>query len=318
MKKQHFMHLCLFITLVIVSLGVVENPFTEDYVSVMKNVTVTAVNTEDPLYQELEQKAKEYEKEPHSAKIDKVWKKMPGLNGLKVDISKSYAKMKKKGKFDEKLLVYKQIEPEVKLKDLPAAPIFRGNPNKQMVSFLINVSWGEEYIPDMLKVLKQHNVKATFFIDGAWAQKNVELLKMVKEQGHEIGSHGYNHPNMSRLGENQIHEQVTKTNEIINSILDVKPTLFAPPAGNFTNQVVEIVHSHKMETILWTLDTIDWKKPTKSVLLGRVIPKLEPGAMILMHPTEVTKESLSDLILKIKEKKYKIGTVSKLLDEERQ
>src|SRR5690606_41874461 len=64
--------------------------------------------------------------------------------------------------------------PNKHLNDLQAAPIYRGHPEKQMVAFLINVSWGEEHIPEMLKVLSKHKVKATFFIDGAWAQKNVD------------------------------------------------------------------------------------------------------------------------------------------------
>lgn len=72
-----------------------------------------------------------------------------------------------------------------------------------------------------------------------------------------------------------------------------------------------------METILWTVDTIDWRNPEKSVLINRVLSKVSPGSMILMHPTEVTSESLDQLVLKIKEKEYKIGTVTKLLSEKR-
>src|SRR5690606_34025915 len=171
--------------------------------------------------------------------------------------------------------------PNKHLNDLQAAPIYRGHPEKQMVAFLINVSWGEEHIPEMLKVLSKHKVKATFFIDGAWAQKNVDILKMIEEEGHEIGSHGYNHPNMSRLSKDEITEQLVKTNNIINSITGKVPVYFAPPAGNFNDQVVQIAHQHKMETILWTVDTVDWKNPTKEVLLERVMSKLEPGSMIL-------------------------------------
>ncbi|MRG85350.1 polysaccharide deacetylase family protein [Salinibacillus xinjiangensis] len=317
MKRRYIIQGILFIGLAFLSFGVFENPFSDDYVSVMKSTTISKVNKDDPLYLEIKQKATEYEKEPKNAKIDDVWKKMPGINGLKVNVDKSYINMKKKGKFDEKLLAFKEIEPEVKFTDLPAAPVYRGHPEKKMVSYLINVSWGEEYIPGMLKKLKEQNVKATFFIDGKWAQNNVDMLKMIAEEGHQIGSHGYNHPNMSKLSEGQIKEQITKTNEIIQSILKEKPEYLAPPAGNFNKQVVKIAAENKMETIMWTIDTIDWQKPEKSVVLNRVLSKLEGGAMILMHPTKVMEESIDELTLKIKEKNYKIGTVGKLLTEKR-
>ncbi|WP_102028265.1 polysaccharide deacetylase family protein [Salirhabdus sp. Marseille-P4669] len=317
MKRHHLLQLFLFTTIVFLSYTFLQNTYTKVDIDVMKNIEVTKIDKSDSLYQEIVKKAKEYETKPQNATIDKVWKKMPGLSGLQVNIEKSYLNMKKKNKFDEKLIVYNNIRPEISLKDLPASPIFRGHPDKNMVTFLINVSWGEEHIPDMLKTLKKHKVKATFFIDGAWAEKNVELVKMIKEEGHEIGSHGYNHPNMSRLSNEEIRNQLTKTNNILKSIVDEKPMYFAPPAGNYTDSVVKVADELEMETILWTVDTIDWQNPTKQALLNRVLTKVEPGTMILMHPKEVTKDALDELILKIKDKNYKIGTVGKLLDEER-
>jgi peptidoglycan-N-acetylglucosamine deacetylase len=317
MKKHFLLQSIVFIFFVFLTFNFLQQKGEVKYIPVSTQIPVGKIDKSDPLYIEIQEKAKEYEKEPEDARIDKVWKKIPGISGLKVNIEKSFLKMKEKGKFDENLLSFDEIKPNVHYKDLPPSPIFRGNPNKQMVSFLINVAWGEEYIPEMLKTLKEEKVKATFFIDGIWAQKHADLVKMIKEEGHEIGSHGYNHPNMSRLSEQEIKDQLVKTNNILKTITNEQPILFAPPAGNFKDSVVKIAHQMNMETILWTVDTIDWKNPTRSTLINRVMSKIEPGSMILMHPKEVTKDSLKELILKIKGKNYKIGTVSKLLDEER-
>lgn len=87
---------------------------------------------------------------------------MPGYNGIQVDIDASYKKMKGRS-FDERKLVFKQIPPKVHLDDLPPAPIYRGHPDKPMVALLINVAWGNEYLPSMLQTLKKHNVQGTFF-----------------------------------------------------------------------------------------------------------------------------------------------------------
>ena len=68
-----------------------------------------------------------------------------------------------------------------------------------MVSFIINVAWGNEYLSDMLATLKEHHVSATFFLEGRWAQKNPELAKMISEAGHEVGNHSFTHPDMKNL-----------------------------------------------------------------------------------------------------------------------
>ncbi|RKQ37528.1 polysaccharide deacetylase family protein [Oceanobacillus halophilus] len=312
---KKYINLCLFIIIVLLSYSTVHNP-----IEINHEVTTTlsqAIKKEDELYQEIEKKSIDFQEPPENAYIDEVWKKTPGRNGLDVDIEKSYVKMKKNGNFDESLIVYKQIPPDIKMEDLPAAPIYRGHPDKKMVAFLINVSWGTEYIPDILKALHDNNVKATFFIEGKWAKDNAELVKMIDEQGHIIGNHAYNHPDMSRLSNQKIVEQISQTNEILTAITDKTPKWFAPPSGNYSEQVVQTASNLQMETILWTVDTIDWKNPSVNVMINRVNGKIHPGATILMHPTSAIAKGMDGLIKNIKENGYQIGTIEKLLSEER-
>ncbi|MFD1018233.1 polysaccharide deacetylase family protein [Thalassobacillus hwangdonensis] len=269
------------------------------------------------LYKEIESKSKEMNEAPENAYIDQVWKKTPGLDGRKVDIKKSYEKMKKNGIFDKKLLVYDTVPPGVSIDDLPPAPIYRGNPEKEMVTLLINVSWGEEYIPEMLKTLNEKNVKANFFIDGRFAEKNPDIVKMIHEQEHIIGNHAYNHPDMSRMDKASANESISQTNDVLRSLINDETKWFAPPAGGYNQQVVEAAEELEMYTILWTVDTIDWKKPTKEVLLQRVLPKAHNGATILMHPTAVTADSLDELIDGLRDKGFRIGNIETLMDTSR-
>lgn len=125
---------------------------------------------------------------------------------------------------------------------------------------------------------------------------------MIDEQGHIIGNHAYNHPDMATLSNQKIVEQITQTNEILTAITDKTPKWFAPPSGSFNDQVVQSAFNLKMETILWTVDTIDWKNPSVNVMINRVNSKIHPGATILMHPTSVIANGLDDLIKVIKEK----------------
>lgn len=265
----------------------------------------------------IERKAKTYYIAPQNAYIDRVWKKTPGRNGLQVNIKKSLKRMKKNGSFDEKLLVMEEVPPDISLHELEASPIFRGHPEKEMVALLINVSWGTEYIPMILKVLKEHQIKATFFIEGKWAKKHKDILKMIHEQHHLIGNHAYSHPDMARLSKSEMKEQIEQTNDIIEAIVGERPKWFAPPSGSFNNEVVHVAHALEMETILWTVDTIDWQKPSVSVMINRVMKNIHPGATILMHPTEPVAEGLDDLIKEIKNEKLNISTLEDLLEEKR-
>lgn len=313
---RNIIQFLLFVLIAMIAFRVDHNIFITEDIQTMKSVTDISTS-ENILYDEIKQKSLALEEDPQDAYIDRVWKKTPGRNGLKVDIEKSYEKMKKDNKFNESLIVYKHDPPKTSLKDLPPAPIYRGHPEKDMVAFLINVSWGTEHIPDILKILNENNIKATFFVEGKWAKEHASMVKMIDEQGHLIGNHAYSHPDMQHLSSHEIHEEIHQTNNVIKAIIEKTPTLLAPPSGSFKDEVVEVAHELNMETILWTVDTIDWKNPSVSVMINRVVDNIHPGAMILMHPTLPIVKGLDLMIKEIKELEYRINTVDLLLSEDR-
>lgn len=295
----------------------VNNPFVNTYIASLKGNVLTVGKHENPLYQSILKNASTYEVPPSDAKIDRVWKAIPGYNGLTVDIEASYKNMKNLGTFDEKKLVFKQTKPSVHLEDLSPSPIYRGHPDKPMVSFIINVAWGNEYLPEILAALKRHQVKTSFFLEGRWVKNNPELAKMIVSAGHEVGNHSYTHPDMKTISAGQTREQLLKTNEVIEAATGKKSIWFAPPSGSYRDETVKIAAEFKMKTVMWTVDTIDWRKPSPDLLINRVMSKVDNGSMVLMHPTESTAKSLDRLITLIEEKGLKVSTVSDLMSEER-
>ncbi|WP_080874715.1 polysaccharide deacetylase family protein [Oceanobacillus timonensis] len=316
--KRYFkyVHVLVFLILIFTVFDIRYNPFQTETVAV-DPLEIEVNAPKDALYMEIDQKKDTYQEDAENAYIDEVWKKTPGRNGLEVNVEESYQKMQEANKWDEDLLVFNETSPEILLEDLEPSPIYRGHPEKEMVSFLINVSWGDAYIPEMLQILKEHQVKATFFIEGKWAQNNSSLVKMIKEEGHIIGNHAYDHPDMATLDKSNARTQIEETNQILKTITGDTPKWFAPPSGSFNNETVETAADLNMETILWTLDTIDWKNPSVSVMVNRIEKNVHPGAMILMHPTEASTNGLEQMITLLKEKGYKIGTVESLLSESR-
>lgn len=317
MLRKFILQISSFFIIFMLSVGSIQNPYTTNYIEGINKDSKAVATFNDPLFVQLEQYADQNKQPAINAIVDKVWKAIPGINGLEVDIEASYEKMRKDGEFRERKVVYKQISPDLHLEDLPPSPIYRGNPEKDMVTLLVNVAWGNEYLPSMLKILNAHNVKTTFFLDGSWTKKNPTLAKMIVDEGHEIGNHAYSHPDMKKLSNARIREEISKTNQVISATVDANPKWFAPPSGSFRQDVVEIAKDIDMYTVLWTVDTVDWRSPEPSAMAQKVLRKIEPGAMILMHPTASSTGGLEELISGIKAKGYQINTVTKLLSEER-
>lgn len=189
-------------------------------------------------------------------------------------------------------------------------PIFQGNPNKPQVALACNVFWGEEYLPDMLKTLAENNVHITFYIGGSWANKYPEILKELANQGHELGNHTYSHPHPNTLSKEKNKEQIIKTEELVASITGLKTNLYAPPYGEYNNTVLLAAQELGYTTTMWSIDTIDWKRPPPEVIKERVLKKLHNGAIILMHPTAPTAQALPGLIDEIKKRGYTFVVVS--------
>lgn len=254
--------------------------------------------------------------EPVNAVIDPVWKAIPGYNGLEVDVDKTLKLAMERPMSDSIPFVYKEIRPAVELDDLPPAPVYKGNPKKPMTAFMINVAWGEAYLPGLLEVLREAEVKATFFLDGRWLSEHQELAAQMAAAGHELSNHGYSHQRMSRLGRAQIIQEIGDTERLLKQI-GVQNRWFAPPYGDYDERTVRIAHEMGLRTVLWTLDTIDWKNPDPAWIVRKIDARLEPGSLILLHPTEAALKALPGMIESARKKGLAIGTVRETLSSNR-
>jgi probable sporulation protein (polysaccharide deacetylase family) len=210
------------------------------------------------------------------------------------------------------LLVFSSSGQASKIKQ----PIYQGNSGLKAVALNVNVDWGEEYIPEMLKILQSYKTKVTFFVTGQWAEKNPELLKQMHAEGHSIQNHGYKHVHFNSLSEQEIREQIRKTQEVINNLLGTDTVLFASPYGEINRNIMSVVSSLDYDLIMWSVDTVDWQRPSPDTIVKRVMNKVQNDAIILMHPTEPTVKALPDMLQKLLDEEYKIVTVQELIATE--
>jgi len=192
-------------------------------------------------------------------------------------------------------------------------PIYQGNAGAKKIALTVNVVWGEEFLPKMLDILKKNDVRVTFNLGGQWAEKFPELTRDIARAGHEIGNHGYSHPHPTYLNKNNNAEQIIKTEKIIFDLTGRKTSLFAPPYGEYNETVLQAAGEKGYQTILWSIDTIDWQRPAPDVLIKRVTTKAHNGAIVLMHPTAPTVKALPALLAKLKKEGYQFATVSEVI-----
>ncbi|VBB05834.1 polysaccharide deacetylase [Lucifera butyrica] len=186
----------------------------------------------------------------------------------------------------------------------------------KVVALTFDHSWGNKFTPAILDTLKKHNVKVTFFIMGPWAKKYPEVAKQMVADGHEIASHGYRHENYGDRTEEWVREDIQKAGELIKEVTGVTPTLIRPPNGHYSQTSLKVADSLGYKTIIWNVDSLDWKNPGRDVIIERVMKRIKPGAIILLHASDTpvqTAEALPILLDKIQAAGYRIVTVSELL-----
>lgn len=192
-------------------------------------------------------------------------------------------------------------------------PVYKVDTDQKVMALAVNVAWGEEHLPAILETLRAHNVKATFFLDGEWAEKRPESVKLLADEGHDIGNHGAKHVHVARMPEAEIRDFILRNEDLLER-LGAKPSkLFAPPYGECNQTVTSAAASLGYTTIMWTVDTIDWNTSDPQKVIDRVVRKMTPGAIVLMHPTEVTNKALPVIVETARKNGYQFATVSELL-----
>ena len=178
------------------------------------------------------------------------------------------------------------------------------------------VDTNKKQIPQILKILKQENVKATFFFCGDWISKYPADIKTIYEEGHDIASHGDHHKYMTKLTDKQQQEEIQGVTQKIQGLLGIKIDLFRAPYGDYNESVVRNARKMNYYIIQWNVDSLDWQEPTKEQLIKKVCghKNLSPGSIILMHTgTKCTKQALKQIIRNIKAKGYEFVSVSRLI-----
>lgn len=197
-------------------------------------------------------------------------------------------------------------------------PVYDVPTDKKIAALTFDISWGNKTPLPVIEILKENDVRCTFFLSGPWVKEYPDIVNRIKSDGHEIGSHGYRHVNLSNFSKTEIKEEVMKAHKNIKEVAGVEACLIRTPNGDYNDQVIEAIHECNYEAIQWSTDSLDWMNPGVNTIIERVSKKVHPGDIILMHASDTCKQTtdaLPTVIKNLKSQGYELVTVSELLKE---
>jgi len=263
---------------------------------IITNKTTQVVQEKDLLMTEIKTKSKLYN-QPSQPAIITNNTIIPGLYGKKVNVKKSYDKMKKIGDFNENYLIYDYIEPSNTLNKHYDKYIINGNKNTISLIFLLN---DNENINKILKILKQNKTNATFFINKIWFEKNKNLLNVIKNDNHTIGILGINH--------NYNNKDFIKYNKELQKTINQEEIYCY-----YTENTDDLLACKRQKN-----HTIKPNIEIKENPIRQIKEQIKPGNMITLPVNNDTEQQLDLIIKYIKLKGFELSNLENHINEKKQ
>lgn len=203
----------------------------------------------------------------------------------------------------------------------PKALYYFGPGNVKQAALTFDDGPDVYFTTQILDILKRNNVKGTFFIVGTRAEANPEMVKRIVADGHAIGNHTWDHPDLVKLTPDQIRSELNRTDQLLSQLVGYHPALFRPPYGATNASDVQLISSLGYKIIDWSVDTRDWAGTPAPQIMDYVHKEFRPGGIILEHCAGGKNENLSntvtalpEIISTLKAQGYSFVTVPNLLN----
>ena len=192
-----------------------------------------------------------------------------------------------------------------------------GDSKKKVLYLTFDCGYENGNTPAILKALKKHKVKATFFVVGHFLKENHDLVKQMVKEGHTVGNHTYNHPNIIGMSEEKFESELTQVEDLFQEITGKEPSkYYRPPQGKYNVENLQMAQTKGYKTFFWSLAYVDWNQdaqPTKEEAFDKLLSRVHPGAIVLLHNTSKTNgEILDELLSKWEDMGYSFGTLGDL------
>ena len=193
-------------------------------------------------------------------------------------------------------------------------PIYCVQRDQKLVAISFDAAWGNEDTQQLIDILGQYKVKATFFVVGEWVDKYPESVKALHDAGHEVMNHSNTHAHYPQLSADEVVADLNTCNDKIEAVTGVRPALVRLPYGDYDDNSINAVRSIGMEPIQWDVDSLDWKDLEAPEITKRVTSKVQPGSIVLFHNAALhTPEALPTIIETLLQEGYTFVPISQII-----
>jgi len=192
--------------------------------------------------------------------------------------------------------------------------IIQGDTAKKDIAITFDDGPHPDYTPKLLDILKQYDVKATFFLVGEKAEQAPDLVRAEIAAGHNVGNHTYHHVNLKKIPEGSVATEIKACDDVLRHITGKRPHLFRPPGGDYNTKVVEVAEALGYTTVLWTDDPGDYASPGDKVIETRVLDRVSNGGIVLIHDgIQQTIDVLPRMLQRLKARGYRFVTMDQMM-----
>jgi peptidoglycan/xylan/chitin deacetylase (PgdA/CDA1 family) len=168
----------------------------------------------------------------------------------------------------------------------------------------------------ILDELKQRKLHASFFMIGERIAAAPELARRVLAEGHDVCNHTFTHPHLDTLPDQQVEEEIQKTQDIMRDVLSHRPKWFRPPYGGLRQNQAGMPAKRDLGIVFWNVDPGDWAQPGQDKISGKILAETKPGSIILCHDTHLqTADAMTAVLDGLLERGLKFSTLSTLLNQ---
>lgn len=197
--------------------------------------------------------------------------------------------------------------------------LYKGNRYLPEIALTFDDGPSPYYTPQVLAILQQYGVKATFFCIGRQVASYPDLVRQEYNDGNLVGNHTWSHPNLALLSSSDILTQINLTADAIQLATGVRPTFFRPPYGVVNTKVLEKANLLGLTTIIWNDEARDWSLPGTGVIISRILNLAGDGAIILMHDgggdRSQTIAALPTIIQTLRLRGFRFVTLQQMLND---
>ena len=201
---------------------------------------------------------------------------------------------------------------------LPAGVHYRHTNSANKIALTFDDGPHPRYTPEILEILADYGIHATFFFVGENVLYYPEVARAVAQGGHEIGNHTHHHISPGQQSDAKLlREELSQCEQAIQQMTDTSPKLFRPPQGTWNDMLYSLAREKDYEIVLWNIDTLDWAHTPAEQITAHVLEQVKSGDIILMHDYQsgvcTTTEALRTLIPILLERGFHFVTISELL-----